>query len=131
MNKETKYELQTPLMGFSAGEQKTPIEWMRSIPEEYNTKDHIFFLGQCCKKVEEPVNVKEAMANLDVCIKKASKNWKGVNTDEFIEELRGEEPCILDSEEFNLLLLDHSIQLSNKSKTALKSFLRENKDRIL
>ena len=35
------------------------------------------------------INIDQSMKDLNKKIKKASKNWKGVNVDEFIDEVKG------------------------------------------
>lgn len=45
------------------------------------------------------INVEQSMKNLDKSIKKASKNWKGVNVDEFIDEVKGICPHPFDEQE--------------------------------
>lgn len=63
------------------------IDWYYSNID--NENNYINYNSWLMGLRHEKVDVEQSMKDLKKQIKKASKNWKGVNVDEFIDEVKG------------------------------------------
>lgn len=73
------------------------IDWYYSNID--NENNYINYNSWLMGLRHEKLDVNQSMKDLNKKIKKASKNWKGVNVDEFIDEVKGisDKPNVSDS----------------------------------
>lgn len=67
--------------------------------EEYDVPIRDIIKWAELEEDETKITTEEAMAKLDEHIKSAAENWKGVDTDKFMDEIRGTDEAMTDCNE--------------------------------